>query len=168
MLKNSLTVHRIPQICLSVGAASALVTFLWMVHPPTHNAFWDTTFDTGHILIFGLVAILGVKTAEAVLPMAGRWVHYCIGAGGSLAIGTAVEILQLFVPYRTFETIDLFSDLVGVLSFAMLYAAVDRRVQPSPIRCLRPSVLVSAASILIFLGLIPLMLVCGNYQMRQC
>ena len=97
--------------------------FLFYVHPPAGSLFWDSLFDTGHILIFGLLSILFVQCSQVALRHLARPWHFVLGAAGSMLLGLAVEVWQLFTPDRTFETIDLYSDLIGVLAFPLFYAA---------------------------------------------
>ena len=76
----------------AVGAASllALVRFLPV---PEHTNFWDSVFDTGHILIFGLLTVAFLIGFLAILER--RWItaQYLWSAIIALAIRIGRRIL---------------------------------------------------------------------------
>jgi hypothetical protein len=137
------------------------------VHPPANTRFWDAVFDTGHIFVFGIIAILGLKIAETLYPHASRRIgYYVFGFTLSLGIGVAVEIWQLYDPVRTFEVVDLVNDLIGCAAFLMWHRAVELGFRPPRARFQGVGLVVSAFA-LIILGLLPLARTWRDYGRRD-
>ena len=149
----------------AIGAASllALVRFLPV---PEHTNFWDSVFDTGHILIFGLLTVAFLIGLAVVLER--RWLtsQYLLAMVVALAIGLAVEYWQKFND-RSAEFIDVVNDAIGICSFTMLFAIFDWRLVAPRRGCLRPGVLFLIATVMIGLGLLPLVRMSSLYRDRR-
>jgi VanZ family protein len=161
------SIRRVLHVCLFVTVATLMLAVLWGVHPPANTRFWDAVFDTGHIFVFGIIAILGLKIAETLYPHASRRIgYYVFGFTLSLGIGVAVEIWQLYDPVRTFEVVDLVNDLIGCAAFLMLHRAAELGFRPPRARFQGVGLVVSAFA-LIILGLLPLARTWRDYGRRD-
>lgn len=149
----------------AVGAASLLALVRFLPVPEKTN-FWDSVFDTGHILIFGLLTVAFLVSLAVILER--RWLasQYLVAAMTALAIGLGVEYWQKFND-RSAEFIDVVNDVIGICSFSMFFAMFDWRLADPRKGCLRPGVLFMLASCMIGLGLLPFVRMAGLYRERR-
>lgn len=80
----------------------------------------------GHFLLMGSLAFLvNLSLSCRVVRIAGR--GFLLGSLLVLILITIEELSQRFVPYRTFDLLDLLADYLGVFVFSWLALAVQRR-----------------------------------------
>jgi VanZ family protein len=92
--------------------------------PPTHADFgWD---KANHLLAFAALALAARLGYPA--PRAAR----LLGPMALLAFGGLIELLQLLVPERSGEWLDLLADGVGIVCGAIIAAAVLRAASALP------------------------------------
>lgn len=79
----------------------------------------------GHFLFMGMLALLlNLALACRVVRVAGR--TFLIGTIVALTLITIEEISQRFIPYRTFDLVDLIADYSGVIIFSALAVVIRR------------------------------------------
>ena len=155
------------RLLVGLACVALLLGVLSIVRPPDSSYFWDRLFDTGHILIFGLITISLLKATDSFLHAAPRLTHYVLSITGSIVIGIVVEVAQEFHGERTAEWIDLYNDVVGAISFGCLYAAFDPQLDGNRTFWLRRTTLTGIAIVLLVAGAIPFLDVCRQYHRRH-
>jgi VanZ family protein len=79
----------------------------------------------GHFLLMGTLALLlNLALSCRVIKVAGR--AFLIGSLIALTLITIEEFSQRFVPYRTFDLVDLVADYSGVIIFSWLAVVIRR------------------------------------------
>ena len=133
---------------------------------PEDSYFWDRTFDTGHIAVFGVFALILLLLGRAVLGK--RWLvwQYLFVIAFSSAAGLGLEIFQTTVG-RDAEWIDLFNDVVGILAVAAVFAVVDDRWPAPRSGYLKPQWLLLTAAIVLLAGFLPYAQVLQVYHRRN-
>jgi VanZ family protein len=155
------------QALACLAAVVALLTVLCVLRPPQRTQFWDAVFDTGHVLVFGLVALSASGFAAVTFPRAAPGWQYATGVVAALMLGCLVEVWQLWLPGRSFEFVDLANDLVGALAFPVLHAAWAPRQPLTGPHALRQRFVVLGALALLTASLVPLGLVSRDYRTRN-
>jgi hypothetical protein len=121
---------RYPSTVLLVLALVAIIGFLHLFRLPENSRFWKAIGDTGHVPIFGLMAIIllvlsykliGYRIDRPVL-------HYLLAFLISILVGTVSEIIQIFGP-READIGDLGRDIAGAAAFLGIYYLIDSRVE---------------------------------------
>ncbi len=101
----------------AIGIA-LLATLLPMAEQTPRLAHADKVFHCGYFLLLGILAVLSQRQ-----PRAARY-----AALGMIGLGVLIELIQWFLPWRSFEWLDMLADSVGV---ALGYAVAKRlRLQP--------------------------------------
>lgn len=131
---------------------------------PTH--FWDATFDTGHILVFGIGVMMSLTMVRAFLGRYRKRWQYFVSCLLTLALGVCVEIWQS-QHNRTAEWIDVYNDVVGILAFAAVYAIFDKRIEEPRVGLLRRVRLLWLACAIVAVGLIPFYGTVHLYHVRH-
>jgi VanZ family protein len=72
---------------------------------------WSFASSAGHVFEFGLFALLVWLALPARQSVARR---VAVSAGVSLAFGLAIELIQLPIPYRSFDLLDWAADAAGI------------------------------------------------------
>jgi VanZ family protein len=72
---------------------------------------WSLASSAGHVFEFGLFALLVWLALPAGRSAAGR---IAVSAAAALAFGLAIELIQLPIPYRSFDLRDWAADAVGI------------------------------------------------------
>lgn len=142
----------------------AIIQFLPL--PSHHHYFWDSFFDTGHIVIFGGFSVMLLLILQTLFGSWGLRLQYLGVIVVASALGLLLEIWQATVG-RNSEWIDLANDVVGILSFSAVYAIFDRRHAEPRSRFMRPMVLATMASLLVLVALYPLYHTTQVYRHRQ-
>lgn len=105
----------------------ALFAIVEYLPAPRESYFWDRAFDTGHFFVFGVGVVLCLTIARAMLGDSLCRSQY-VGAGTfTLLLGVLLELWQS-TRGRSAEWIDVYGDVMGILSFGAAYAFVDPRV----------------------------------------
>lgn len=115
--------YRSPYVAttLRVGFLLALLFLLWQALAPTPVVRAPINDKLLHFLAFFVLALLADC---AWLKTRFGWRHF---AGLALYGGT-IEVLQYFVPGRSFSLLDLLADLAGVLVYWWLVAPWVQRL----------------------------------------
>lgn len=150
-------------VVFGVAVLLALIRFFPV---PEHTNFWDSVFDTGHILIFGSLAVLLLVGATITAGRRGLVGQYLVCGSVALAIGIGVEYWQQF-NNRSSELIDVVNDLIGIVSFSMVFAIFDQRISEPRKGWLRRGVLFFVSVALVLVGCIPLFRMSGLYRERR-
>ena len=140
----------------------AIVEFL---PAPRKTFFWDRTYDTGHVLIFGIGVMMALTMARAFFGLLRKRWQYGASCLLTFALGLVVEIWQS-THGRTAEWIDVYSDAVGILAFAAIYAMLDKRIANPRTGFLRRGRLAMVAAAILICGLIPYLQVVDFYRVR--
>ena len=142
----------------------AIIQFLPL--PRHHHYFWDCIFDTGHIRIFGGLAVMLLLILQSLFGSKWLRLQYISVIFVASTLGLLLEIWQGTIG-RNSEWIDLTNDVVGILSCSAIYAIFDRRhPEPRP-RLLQPRVLATMAAVLVVAALYPLFHTTQVYRHRQ-
>ncbi len=74
-----------------------------------------------HALAYG---VFGGLLLFSNLRPAGEdsWIGAVMAVGGATAFGLGTEFLQMLIPYRSFETLDVVADSVGAFLFVLILA----------------------------------------------
>ena len=154
-------------LIFSVAFGVAILLALIRYFPvPEHTNFWDSAFDTGHILIFGSLTVLLLVGSAITAGRRGLFGQYLVCGLVSLAIGIGVEYWQQF-NNRSSELIDVVNDLIGIVSFSMLFAIFDLRIPEPRQGWMKRGFLLLASVALILLGCIPLFRMSALYRERR-
>lgn len=142
--------------------AAALLTVI-LVPPPALTHAWDVIWDTGHILIFGTVAVATAQTLRSwrVKPW---WLPPTVGLLVSAVLGGLLELEHWRNPGRAAEWIDFWNDLLGAAIFLALWLAQDKAF-PGSAWARGAGVL--AAGALTLIALVPLAGMVADYRQRQ-
>ncbi len=159
--------HRLVQLVVGIAGAVCMLAGLWTIRQPAQTSFWNRLFDTGHILVFGLIFVFLLWAVDALLPRVSRLVHYGISGFAAMALGLAVEIIHRFDAHRSAEWIDLFNDVVGVIALACLVAVIDPRLNETRNGLLKRRWLMGLAVVMLVAGLTPFLRVCAQYHTRN-
>ncbi len=115
---------------LRLAALAALLGFLMLGEPPERTRFWMAFFDFGHAPLAGVAALLVrslVRRPPAAVPGAVSGFlqrHASIVAFAlTVALGAAVEGLQVLQVHRDASWQDLWRDAAGAVSFLLLFDA---------------------------------------------
>ena len=146
-----------------LGLLLAVVEFLPI---PDDTYFWDRTYDTGHILIFGFGTTMALIMAHAFLGSHRKRWQYGVACLSMLVLGVAVEIWQSYHD-RSAEWIDVYNDLIGILAFALLGLIFDGRIPTPRTNGLRRDVLTLLLLGVLLLGLAPYYQVIRMYHVRR-
>ena len=157
------------RLLLLTGTVAGTVGLLAMVRyfpVPERTNFWDSVFDTGHIFLFGLMAVMFLTGLAVTLER--RWLagQYLIAGVTSLMIGIAVEYWQQF-NNRSAELIDVVNDLIGICAASMIFAMADWRLSEPRRGLLRRRWLFAMAVLLVGLGLLPFIRMSSLYRERR-
>ena len=80
----------------------------------------------GHFLLMGGFAfLLNLSLSCGVVRVVGK--AFLIGSAIALALITIEELSQRFIPYRTFDLLDLTADYAGVFVFSWLAISFSKR-----------------------------------------
>ncbi len=114
------------RLLLSVPAFAILLLFVTFWQLPGHTLLWRELQNTGHTLLFGVLALLALCSYVTAVP-AGRnrpARGYLAAAAISLLSGGAVEIVQL-VSGGDADAVDVLRDLAGILIALAICAGFD-------------------------------------------
>jgi hypothetical protein len=81
---------------------------------------WSFASSAGHVFEFGLFALLVWPALPAEYPPARR---YALSAAAALAFGLTIELIQLPIPYRSFDLLDWAADAAGIAAVLLLLSA---------------------------------------------
>ncbi len=157
--------RRFLQFIAGLIGITLLLAFVEFMPAPRYTYFWDRTYDTGHILVFGIGVMMTLTMVRAFgLSQRLRW-QYVGSCVFTLILGLLVEVWQSFHE-RTAEWIDVYSDLVGILAFAAIYAMLDKRIVNPREGLLRRGTLALIAGAILFAGLLPFFQTVSLYVAR--
>lgn len=158
--------RRVGAILFALLSLAALFAFVQYFPLPRNNRFWDCAFDTGHILIFGFVGLVLLIFTKAMLGAKWTAWQYIVVVGIASVMGLLLEIWQTTVG-RDSEWVDLFSDVVGIVAFAAVYAMFDDRWTEPRRGIVRRKNLAIVAAVVLLAGLVPMMFVVDMYRARN-
>ncbi len=88
--------------------ALTLIAVMYLATTPVHYPVVEDINDkVNHIAAFAVLALL----ADLSFPRHGFWLPKALLL---LAYGLGIEVIQYFLPYRTFSLLDLLADAAGV------------------------------------------------------
>ncbi len=103
---------------------ACLMATLVFLDEPDRTMFWGSFFDFGHVLLFGLAAVLISGVLAAMPPLRGVRAGAVWALGLTVILGATSEILQLYQPGRDASVGDFLRDAVGATAFLLLRASV--------------------------------------------
>jgi len=110
---------RLLQVAWTIAIVAALfATLLPMAEQTLRFTHADKVFHCGCFLLLGVLAVLSQHQ-----PLAARY-----AALGMVGLGVLIELVQWFLPWRSFEWLDILADTVGVL----VGYALTIRLLPQP------------------------------------
>lgn len=119
-----------PRLAAVGITAGTLVLFVWRFPhlPDLGGSHLDKAV---HALLFFAVAFCYINTATAGFrsPQVGR---FFLGFVAALAYGFFVEVLQHFIPWRSFEWLDLLADASGAALALVFCLHLQKRFEVSP------------------------------------
>ncbi|MDP9142914.1 MAG: VanZ family protein [Pseudomonadota bacterium] len=112
---------RLLQVAWTTAIVVALfATLLPMAEQTPRFAYADKVFHFGYFLLLGVLAVLSQRQPLAAL----------FAALGTVGLGVLIEIIQWFLPWRSFEWLDILADTVGVLvGYALTIRLQDHPAQ---------------------------------------
>jgi hypothetical protein len=115
-----------------IAGAILIIAVVLFGHLPGETLLWRELQNTGHIPLFGLLAIaLLFIQRESTLYSDGRpLAGYLIAAGLSLVIGITVEFGQRLTKHHEPSIADAAYDLAGILIALGICAGLDPRMAP--------------------------------------
>lgn len=115
------------RILLTVYCAGLLAA-LCTPHPPDAVPPLPGVASTAHVVLFGGMAAIIALGLFRSNPAVSRWALWLAPVTAATAYGLFLECVQLYVPYRNFDWMDVAFDLLGaVLMQALFYFNVYRR-----------------------------------------
>lgn len=117
------TVRRWVQTVIYLAIVAGLGVITVAAERPWTGRCLDVVWNTGHVLVFGLVAVVAVRLIRVWLPRVRGWVGHLAALLASLMLGAAVELLQQFDPQRSATWGDLVRDFQGAGAFLLFHAA---------------------------------------------
>ena len=134
--------------------ATVIIVVVLFGYLPGDSLLWRELQNTGHIPLFGLLAItlLFMWREWTGDSGAGSRVDYLVAGGASLVIGIAIEFGQVLTKHHDPSISDATHDLAGILIALGIYACIDSRMKPVWARQrpgLRRAVIILACSLLI-------------------
>lgn len=103
----------------------ALVLFLALARPPSDAYGWRTVFEIGHVPLFGCAGLLMLRLVQLLRGSpAPAAVDLLIALLATTVLSLATEALQVFLPGRDANVGDAAKNLVGVVTFLALVAAL--------------------------------------------
>ena len=143
---------------IALAAIGACLAFLHFVKPPTDTHLLRELLSTGHILVFGLIALLALVSQQSRDAKA-----YLRAFAVTLALGAASEFLQSFSPDREASLGDFARDVSGAAVFLCLAALWGRESR----RSISSVALAIVAVLSLSAGVAPLVLLSRDYAGRN-
>ena len=125
----------------------AILLYLLFQQPfPADDPVWDVIKDSGHIPLFGFIAIAILLLSKQQLGTQKNrvWLHYAIALTLTLLIGIGSELLQTQMPDRNANIDDFFFDIIGATSFLLLAILFDKQI-PAQNKLTRPALIIIIA-----------------------
>lgn len=157
---------RVGMLVLALCGIALLLAVVEYLPTPERIYFWDVAYDTGHILIFGLMTVALLLMGWALLTVRFVGFQYIGAIASSISIGLAVEYWQKHHG-RTAEWIDVLNDLVGIVAFAAFFAIFDLRLEEPRQSFRKRRWLFLAGVVSLIIGIYPFWKVVRLYQTRR-
>lgn len=147
----------------------ALVLFLALARPPGDAYGWRTVFEIGHVPLFGCAGLLMLRLVQLLRGSpAPAAVDLLIAVLATTVLSLATEALQVFQPGRDANVGDAAKNLVGVVSFLAIVAALRPALwqglgKDGPIAA---RLVLAGAVLTLLLALAPLLGVAWHYAQR--
>lgn len=155
-------------ISISIALSVAIVAVLYGVDLPGHTMLWREAGNTGHILLFGVMAVTLVFLSRAILGgRVGRpIIHYAISFVLTSGFGFATEFMQWFTP-RDADFWDIVRDVIGAFVFLGIVILFDKK-NFRDLQKNRPkkTVLIIAVTLVFIAGISPVIAWTGGYVYR--
>lgn len=147
----------------------ALMLFLVLGRPPNDAYGWRTMFDTGHVPLFGICALLMIRIIRVMRgsgePERADFLIALLAMG---VLGLAAEAFQVVQPGRHANFGDAAQNLTGALGFIAIAASL----RPGLWRALGPDgpmaarLVLAGAALVLALALMPLFNAAWSYRQR--
>lgn len=159
-----------PQLAPPALGIIALMLFLVFGRPPNDAYGWRTAFDTGHVPLFGICALLMLRIIR-VMRGSGEpeRADFLIALLAMAVLGLAAEASQVLQPGRHADFGDAVQNLTGALGFIAIAASL----RPGLWQALGPDGTVAArlvlacAALALALALMPLFNAAWSYHQRS-
>jgi VanZ family protein len=140
-----------------------LIVGLFLGEAPEDTRVWDSVFDAGHVLLFGLITWLNFRLARSIFPRMPSRDHLAITILATLVIAVVTEIAQIFMPSRDASRMDVLRDAAGSSIFALAWLSAQKaNTAPRTCRALRLS-----AGVIALAFLMPVMATAELYYQRD-
>jgi len=112
---------------LAVTLISILLYILISQPFPEDSLVWDAILNSGHIPLFGLLAICLLVLSRQYIPAnkTRPYIHYLIAFILTLVVGSGSEYFQMSEPGRQSDIRDFYFDIIGGASFLLLASLSD-------------------------------------------
>lgn len=147
----------------------ALVLFLALARPPGDAYGWRTLFELGHVPLFGCAALLMLRIVQVLRGSRElAAVDFLIALLATTVLSLATEALQVFQPGRDVNVGDAANNLLGVVSFLAIVAALRPALwrglgKDGPVAA---RLVLAGAALTLVLALAPLAGVAWHYSQR--
>jgi hypothetical protein len=140
------------RIAAALLGIPAIFIILVRLRLPSHTFLWREIHNAGHVILFGILALLFLVLSFELLGRVIRsaFLHYLISFLSTALVGLALEIYQISGPGDA-DVVDLLRDLAGASSFLAFHAvfakgpvASGRRGAKTVLFALAVAVLVAA------------------------
>lgn len=130
-------------------AVIGLLLFLELFEPWRSNLLWRELFNLGHLPLFGVISLL-VLSMTRLVPALDRSLarRYAAAFMFSAMLAALSEIVQIGGP-RDADIFDFLRDLVGIVSFLLVWLAFDRRARQAVGTVSRRAILILIAVALV-------------------
>lgn len=126
VLPLSLARRRSLGLVLPAAGIAGLLLLLAIGRPPDDSFAWRTVYDMGHVVLFGVVALLVLRLlwqlGEERRPLG--WGHYLVALMATAAVSLVSELLQVGQPGRDASVGDALNNLTGAIGFLAIAAAL--------------------------------------------
>ena len=143
---------------------------LLTVKLPATNPFWVETQNSGHALIFGIVALAFLSLSKTLFGTGLSTIaHYLVAFVASLAAGVLSEFMQQFLVNRDATAYDLLIDFLGIVAFLLLAWVFESDENNGLVkwkRSLKPFLVLTSLSLILFAFAQPI-LWAGAYNHRD-
>lgn len=125
---------------ITASALSFLAFLLWIIYLANTgrgSIFFDLVESipygdkAGHLGLFGFLTLVSILSLKFRTFRLGSYSVY-LGAAFVFVFAVGEEITQVFVPYRTFDLVDVAADLLGILLAVALASFLRSKFGETP------------------------------------
>jgi VanZ family protein len=115
--------HYINRKTISLLIVFSLIAFVLLFNPDTDSRTIKELLNYGHVLVFGLIALLTYRVIGSFkISLNRRLAAWLI----TIVLGFMVEMVQLSMKGRYFELGDLLNDGIGALAFLVFFSEYEK------------------------------------------